>query len=635
LFSTPPPPPLSPDELAIEAANSDLALPAAVEDEFEDFQFAVNVIDLRSFDLVGGVFHFDLVEMPPQPKEVRQWNIVELEDPPIRRMAYEKELPGHSKASLTTEQHHVMLDETDGTEANSKKSRPGARMSQATNGSQASHASHARAKERRPNKRTAKVQGEANKATHNDLTSDRMPAGKSRLSTNTQVTWADGASLPEDLKPPFGLSFGLPTDCVFYEAPIVGLWDEGEKVWKKSQFEEVSYDEETRTVSLSTYKFGPLGCFQDRHVNFPFTGWELRPLSNSSALLTINAALVTVQIEILGNKCCIREPSECRPLEKVLGEWVTPKTLIHILRSRGINVFPYEDSRKYVQNAFKKKWMEENKSQLWGLFLFPEEFDVPEEEPVAEPEDDFLSFLKKPAIEEPEPEPEPQPPKKRSKKRKNQTNNNIIIIESSTNLEEALSVAEIGLKSSTSINNINRNKKRGRSKASLTSGKKTRVTKRKKNQPKTKSPQQILWDNFNEWLTKYRVKHASVIQNLHREMALVAHVLAFSASKWNSEAGETRLIVRAAEAAPEETVAENGWENFLVCGKRVMPLKLRDEDEQYSEDLKNGALVMSNFYHMAKHIGSESLQRRIETVDFAFVETLREVLDATQLLVFS
>ena len=49
----------------------------------------------------------------------------------------------------------------------------------------------------------------------------------------------------------------------------------------------------------------------------------------------------------------MREPSECAPLKEVLGEWVTPETLIHILRSRGINIFPYADSRKYVANTFK------------------------------------------------------------------------------------------------------------------------------------------------------------------------------------------------------------------------------------------------------------------------------------------
>ena len=35
----------------------------------------------------------------------------------------------------------------------------------------------------------------------------------------------------------------MPTDCVFFEAPVVALWDEEEKVWRKSGFEDVVFDE--------------------------------------------------------------------------------------------------------------------------------------------------------------------------------------------------------------------------------------------------------------------------------------------------------------------------------------------------------------------------------------------------------
>ena len=45
--------------------------------EFEEALFSDDVVDLRAFDLVGGVFHFDLVKIPPQPKDVREWIIRE------------------------------------------------------------------------------------------------------------------------------------------------------------------------------------------------------------------------------------------------------------------------------------------------------------------------------------------------------------------------------------------------------------------------------------------------------------------------------------------------------------------------------------------------------------------------------
>lgn len=43
--------------------------------EWEDFEEDDDVIDLRANHIVGGVFHFDLMALPPQPKAVNTWVI--------------------------------------------------------------------------------------------------------------------------------------------------------------------------------------------------------------------------------------------------------------------------------------------------------------------------------------------------------------------------------------------------------------------------------------------------------------------------------------------------------------------------------------------------------------------------------
>jgi len=243
--------------------------------------------------------------------------------------------------------------------------------------------------------------------------------------------------------------------------------------------------------------------------------------------------------------------------------------------------------------------------------------------------------LKKPVAEEEEPEPEPPKTGKKGKKGKRGKNK-------TENHSEA-DIASIGSPHHTSREEVeasdsqwtNLNRKKALSKYSLASKRSRKGVSRRRKKEVPKTPQQILWENFSLWLKTYRVKHPWIISNLHREMALLAHALAFSWSKWNFEAGENRLIVRAAETALGHEVPEECWENFLVTGKRVMPLKLTDSDENFSDELKDGGLVMSNFYHMAKHIGSESLQSRLRSVDCSFVETVRELLDATQLLVYA
>ena len=55
-----------------------LVLPCVSEYiEFEDFGEAEDIVDLRAFEVLGGVMHFDLLHLPPQPKTVKNWTITQ------------------------------------------------------------------------------------------------------------------------------------------------------------------------------------------------------------------------------------------------------------------------------------------------------------------------------------------------------------------------------------------------------------------------------------------------------------------------------------------------------------------------------------------------------------------------------
>lgn len=43
--------------------------------EWEDFDEDEDVVDLRANHVLGGVFHFNLMALPPQPKTVNNWTI--------------------------------------------------------------------------------------------------------------------------------------------------------------------------------------------------------------------------------------------------------------------------------------------------------------------------------------------------------------------------------------------------------------------------------------------------------------------------------------------------------------------------------------------------------------------------------
>ncbi len=43
--------------------------------DFEEFEGDENAVDLRAYHTLGGVIHFNLVQIPPQPKTIKQWTM--------------------------------------------------------------------------------------------------------------------------------------------------------------------------------------------------------------------------------------------------------------------------------------------------------------------------------------------------------------------------------------------------------------------------------------------------------------------------------------------------------------------------------------------------------------------------------
>ena len=73
-------------------------------------------------------------------------------------------------------------------------------------------------------------------------------------------------------------------------APLLGQY------WTTDSISEVSYDAAERRISFKMESFCPVSLLQDTYANMPFQGWELRPLEQDSAQLTITGALIEVSI---------------------------------------------------------------------------------------------------------------------------------------------------------------------------------------------------------------------------------------------------------------------------------------------------------------------------------------------------
>ncbi|XP_053107402.1 dynein axonemal intermediate chain 7 isoform X3 [Hemicordylus capensis] len=74
------------------------------EEDLQDY-----MVDLNQFMTVGGVYHFDVLKLPPQAKNVKGWNMVEVLDTGLEICPYEATLEECEEPSLVTVRLTVQL----------------------------------------------------------------------------------------------------------------------------------------------------------------------------------------------------------------------------------------------------------------------------------------------------------------------------------------------------------------------------------------------------------------------------------------------------------------------------------------------------------------------------------------------
>ena len=58
------------------------------------------------------------------------------------------------------------------------------------------------------------------------------------------------------------------------------------------------FSSEAKTFSFKTAYFGTMALLQDAHINMPFQSWEIRPHKTNTAVFSIIAAIIEIEIEI-------------------------------------------------------------------------------------------------------------------------------------------------------------------------------------------------------------------------------------------------------------------------------------------------------------------------------------------------
>ncbi|XP_077123306.1 dynein axonemal intermediate chain 7 isoform X2 [Ranitomeya variabilis] len=245
--------------------------PTPTLNEAEEETLEADVLDLRQFSSLGGVYYFDVLVLPPQRKQVNGWSMVQLLAGGLQKFPYPQE-------SLLSCSLGVSLQEKD------------------------------------------------------------MEGLRS---------------------PPVGVSIKVPHNVIFFEDPQVARWDPESLNWKTDGVMNVGYKAEARELTFSMDAFSTFTLVQESHLHMPYESWELSPRGHNEASLTIATACTDIRIEVKEEQCRLAAVSGVdADLTHVTGRWTTPLRLKAEMRRVGLNVFPAEDSGKYVSVNKKNEQVE-------------------------------------------------------------------------------------------------------------------------------------------------------------------------------------------------------------------------------------------------------------------------------------
>uniref|UniRef100_A0A3Q3F400 Dynein axonemal intermediate chain 7 n=1 Tax=Kryptolebias marmoratus TaxID=37003 RepID=A0A3Q3F400_KRYMA len=153
-----------------------------------------------------------------------------------------------------------------------------------------------------------------------------------------------------------GVSVTLPNSVVFCEPPHVARWDAQDKQWRMDGITDVSFEQAEAKVSFKAETFQPFVLMQKTYVNLPFQSWELRPLGQDSARLSVNGALFNLSIT-QDDECMLQAEQE-RGLSHVAGRWMSMAALQRAMFNAGVNIFVDEYTDCYVSSLDKDPLVE-------------------------------------------------------------------------------------------------------------------------------------------------------------------------------------------------------------------------------------------------------------------------------------
>ncbi|XP_041059030.1 dynein intermediate chain CFAP94, axonemal [Carcharodon carcharias] len=532
----------------------------------------MNVVDYNQYTPLGGIYYFDVLKLPPQPKFVKGWRIVQLTDIGLQTCPYPPE---------STKEDSPTPDEKEG---------------------------------------------------------ENPPA------------------------PPAGITIKLPPKALFFEQPKPARWDPEGKQWRTDGIHSITFDPEEQMLSFKMDTFNIFTLIQRYHVNMPFQFWEIKPVAENEAILTVVAAFTKVEIRIkIRSFLWIHQTTRCLAGERS-SEPPQP-----------FGPYPQEDTREDPSALDPEGGIElevepTGSSEPAPVLNMGEGLEVGgddlEEDGVSVVSTgDGLESLSDPSSED--------------ARRVLWENLLQVGLEVAGKLESPISLGEL----TGALDSLSRGKSLDLDELTVEffrafwdilgndyAGVLGEILKQDDNRKRLTILQDLcqlcpvpMQDNLSnlrgKWMTastliisminaglnifpgaesekyvKINAKNKQVALDTYTQMALVSSVIAFRHSKWNFYSDPEEILLQACENLSGEMIAEEDWSLYMLRPERSHKLKMKESNEELSKEIVENTDFYSNLYHMMRGLASDAAKERILNTDHLFFSSMHEILEATQLL---
>ncbi|CAF2588148.1 unnamed protein product [Rotaria sp. Silwood2] len=219
-----------------------------------------SVIDLRSHCPMSPLLQINLYNIPPQPKKVQEWTIMEVDNKDIL-VSY----PYPSDPMIAERFYEEYASNN---------------------------------KHKTPEIDTGKGKTEEKIEETIDLS---MTLDATMIENNPEIRkmYLDAAIKQESA---VVFKYKIPNDIFITEKPLLARWITDRNHWRQEGYVEYQYSPDTRIISFKTYDFGTYALLNDRHAHMPFQSWHMRPKSANHLRLVLNTASFEMTFEVQRKK---------------------------------------------------------------------------------------------------------------------------------------------------------------------------------------------------------------------------------------------------------------------------------------------------------------------------------------------